>query len=106
MERDAKQRYYVSVQAETILQGQGEAAYEFEIDATNEDIIKLQEMFEDKSDSTDSTFFRAHIPIIPYHHDRENDVYDDNLSQIYQFLHKLGTESTKKHIEAMGVLPQ
>jgi hypothetical protein len=99
-----KKRYYISVQADTILAGQGEAAYEFEIDATPEQIEKLQELFEDKSDSADGTFLKAHTPAIPYHHDVENDAYDNYLREIYSMIHELGTPETRRHIEEMGVL--
>lgn len=106
MDSKQKKRYYVSVQAETVLPHQGDAAYEFEIDATDEDIFKLQELFEDKSDSNDGTFLRAHAPVIPYHHDKENDAYDHSMTEIYQMLYDLGTESTRQHIAEMGVLPR
>jgi hypothetical protein len=97
-------RYYVSVQAGTVLAGQGESAYELEIDATEEEVERLQQQFVQLSDRSEATMFRAHAPTIPYHHDAENHAYDDCLVDIYKTLHKLGTEETKRHIEKMGVL--
>ncbi|MCC2684601.1 MAG: hypothetical protein K0R75_1500 [Paenibacillaceae bacterium] len=99
-----KKRYYVSVQAGTILAGQGDAAYEFEIDATEEDVERLQRQFVQLADRSEATMFRAHALTIPYHHDAENHAYDDNLVDIYRMLHELGTVETKRHIEKMGVL--
>jgi formiminotetrahydrofolate cyclodeaminase len=101
-----KKRYYVSVQSDTVMHNQGDAAYEFEIDATEEEIARLQELFEDKSDDDNRAFLRAHAVAIPYHIDRENDDYDRDLTEIYRMLHKLGTEETKRHIARMGVLPE
>lgn len=99
-----KKKYYVSVQADTVLPNKGDAAFEFEIEATEEDVNKLQELFENKVDSAESTFLKAHLPTIPYHFDVENDAYDQDLKQIYQFLHQLGTTETKQHIESMHIL--
>lgn len=104
MEHNSKKTYYVSVQADTVLPNKGEAAFEFEIEATDEEVIKLQELFENKIDSADSTFVKAHLLTIPYHFDVENDQYDADLLQIYQFIHELGTPETKEHISRMGIL--
>lgn len=99
-----KKRYYVSVQANTVLEQQGDAAYEFEIDATDKELMKLQELFENKEDVEDETFLRAPIPAFPYHQDGENDAYDENIRSVYRLLHQLGTAETKQHIDQMGIL--
>jgi hypothetical protein len=98
-----KRRYYVSVQAGTVLAGQGDSGYEFEIDATVEQVDQLQRQFEQLSERSEAAMFRATAVTIPYHHDAENHAYDDSLIDIYKALHKLGTEETKRHIEKMGV---
>ncbi|MCM3271375.1 hypothetical protein [Paenibacillus elgii] len=99
-----KKNYYVSVQSKTIMQHQGDAAYELEIEATPEEVIKLKELFEDVEYAEELTFSRAHFPGIPYHHDKENDAYDSYLKNVYQTLYSLGTDETKKHIQTMNVL--
>ncbi|WP_159885063.1 hypothetical protein [Paenibacillus puerhi] len=99
-----KNRYYVSVQSKTIMLQQGDAAYEFEIDATPEEILQLQDLFEEEEDFENETFFRTPLPGIPYHHDRANDGYDFVLTEIYQKLHDLGTKETKAHIKSMHIL--
>ncbi len=99
-----KKRYYISVQARTIMENQGDAAYELEIDATDEDIAKLIELFEAEEDADTASFNRAYTPAVQYHHDEENDEYDRNLVQVYRTLHQLGTPETKEFIASMNLL--
>lgn len=99
-----KRRYYISVQAKSILEEQGEAAYELEMDATPEEAEKLKVLFDELDDFDNATFFRTPIPGIPYHHDSENDGYDYSLKEVYNFIYHLGTEDTKAHILTMNIL--
>ncbi|WP_126425286.1 hypothetical protein [Brevibacillus marinus] len=99
----AKKRYYVSVQAGTVMENQGDAAYEYEIEATPEEVRALMILLEEKYDDDWLAFFRAHIPGVPYHYDGENDRYDQHLRQIYALLYRLGTDETKRQIEAAGL---
>ncbi|MFC5651935.1 hypothetical protein ACFPYJ_23005 [Paenibacillus solisilvae] len=98
-----KRRYYVSIQSKCIMYNQGDAAYELEIDATEEEVEKLTELFNQWEDAEEKTFFRAQIPIIPYHHDSENDVYDYLLKEIYKAIYQMGTDQTKSHISSMNL---
>ncbi|MCL6585676.1 MAG: hydrolase [Anoxybacillus sp.] len=80
--------------------------WDFQIEATDEEIIQLREYF-DQNYSTDiQNFFRAHVPYIQYHYDRENDAYDETLKKIYQLIYKLGNEEAKQHIRSMGVISE
>ncbi|WP_256757898.1 hypothetical protein [Cohnella sp. WQ 127256] len=97
------QTYYVSVQSKTIMTQQGDAAYEFEIEATSEELQKLQELFVEMEDFDNRSYIRNQIPGIPYHHDSENDGYDYYLKEIYNTLHELGTEETRNHISSMNL---
>lgn len=99
-----KRRYYISVHAKSILENQGEAAYELEMDATPEEAQKLKVLFDELEDFDTATYFRAHIPAIPYHHDSENDGYDYSLKEIYNLIYHLGTEETKAQILSMNIL--
>lgn len=96
-----KKRYYVSVQAGTILQNQGDATYELEIEASEDDVKLLEKLFDKRTTYEFDTFFRAHVPAVPYHFDMENDTYDKCLQEIYSLIYDLGTEQTKQHIESM-----
>lgn len=97
-----KKTYYVSVQAGSVLENEGEAAYEFEIVATEQEVEQLQEKFDELSDADNSLALRAHIPGIPYHQDEASDNYDYWLTDIYRMLYDLGTEETKQTIANMG----
>ncbi|MFX3640067.1 MAG: hypothetical protein ACE3L7_15665 [Candidatus Pristimantibacillus sp.] len=98
-----KRRYYISVQSKSIMYNQGDAAYELEIDATEEEVEKLTELFKQWEDADFKNYIRAHIPIIPYHHDSENDVYDYFLKEIYKTIYQMGTDQTKSHISSMNL---
>ncbi|NHN33679.1 hypothetical protein [Paenibacillus agricola] len=94
---------YISVQAKTIMENQGDAAYEFEIKASQEDIEKLRELFEVMEEYDEGTYIRAHLAGIAYHLDSDNDGYDDTLKEIYSMIAKLGTEETKDIVMKMDL---
>ncbi|MDF2658616.1 MAG: hypothetical protein K0Q94_1407 [Paenibacillus sp.] len=97
-----KKKYYVSVQAGSVLENQGDAAYEFEIFATEPEVDDLIERFGMLSDQDNASGFRAHLPGVPYHQDAEHDGYDYVLTEVYRKLYELGTEETKHTIAGMG----
>jgi hypothetical protein len=100
-----KKTFYVSVGSGEITKGKGDFTYEFEINATEEEIDVLQELFDETADAELSTAVGATAPLRNYSNDHENDAYDQYLIQVYQMLHRLGTPETKAHIESMGILP-
>lgn len=102
MAEQQKKTYYVSMAHGEISQIKTASPWDFQIEATDDEIIQLREYF-DQNYSTDiQNFFRAHVPYIQYHYDRENDAYDETLKKIYQLIYKLGNEEAKQHIRSMG----
>ncbi|TCP26634.1 hypothetical protein EV207_11965 [Scopulibacillus darangshiensis] len=101
-----KRRYYITVGSGEILPERTMSEWEFEIDASEEEVMQLQSMFEEANTDSWEAYWRAHIPILPYHHDDSNDKYDDDLVLIYQKLYDLGTPETKEHIKSMGILKE
>lgn len=99
-----KKPYYVSVQANSIMQNQGDAAYEFEIHATPEEIEKLSSIFEDMAGYDRRAMLKANAYTFPYHLDPENDGYDSSLREAYEYIYELGSSETKRHIEKSGLL--
>jgi len=99
-----KKTYYVTVGSGEILQDPTVAAFEFEIQATDDELHKLQELFEDTAEAELSTALRGITPYLEYSYDKENDLYDYKLREIYQMLHALGSQRTREHIESMHVL--
>ncbi|MDG0790449.1 hypothetical protein OMP38_06010 [Cohnella ginsengisoli] len=57
-----KSKYYVSVQARTINTQRGDAAYEFEIEAGEEELVQLQELFDSMDEFDQAGFWRSHQP--------------------------------------------
>ena len=97
-----KTKYYVSVQSKSLLREQGLAAYEWEIEATDEEAATLGQLFERLDESEHATYFRGMTPGLPYHWDRENDAYDGTLRKIYAMIHELGTPDTKSQIAGIS----
>ncbi len=99
-----KHDYYIEVATGEISRSSTDSPWNFKISATDEEITKLREVF-DSNHSTDwQNFYRAHVPYVQYHFDKENDAYDENLVQIYKMIHELGDKDAKEHIEGMGIL--
>ncbi|OZM57337.1 hydrolase [Lottiidibacillus patelloidae] len=99
-----RKTFYITVGSGEIHEDQGASSYEFEIQATEEEAEQLSELFETANSASHHSFWRAHTPYIQYHHDVENDEYDNSLKAIYKKIYELGNNEAKKHIETMGML--
>jgi hypothetical protein len=99
-----KKTYYISVANGEISQIKDGSPHEFEIEATNEEIKQLREIFDDAYEADWTSFWRAHIPFLEYHNDKPNDVYDEDILQAYSIIYKLGKEETRNHIKSMGII--
>lgn len=99
-----KQTYYVSVHEGTALEDVSAADFEFEIRATQGELDRLEQLFQEKDEAENRTFVRGMTPGIPYHQDEPNDTYDEVLLRVYRLIYDLGTSETKQHIEQMNVL--
>jgi hypothetical protein len=98
-----KKTYYIAVGPGEIMENQGDSSYEFEIVATQEDIDRLEDLFEEKDNADQSSHVHAWLPFI-HTYDGPNKDHDYYLHEVYRMLHKLGTEETKAQIEQMKVL--
>ncbi len=98
-----RKTYYVAVGARQILEDQEAASFEFAIFANDDELNKLQELFEETQDSVEDEAF--HFSGLPTVSDvPDNDTYDALINEIYRMLHQLGTDETKRHIESMNIL--
>jgi len=102
--RDGGRRtYYVAVGPGQILTDRGAASFEFSIQATEAEIDKLEELFQEAEDANeDEIFDYSGSPLVS--DSPENETYDALLQNIYRMLHDLGTDETKRHIESMNIL--
>lgn len=99
-----KKTYYIKVSSGEITQSAKDSPWDFKIEATDDDIIALREYFDLSYDTDMESFYRAHIPFMEYHNDKQNDNYDANMKRIYSMIYQLGDEEAKNHIKSMGVL--
>ncbi|SEB74962.1 hypothetical protein [Paenibacillus sp. GP183] len=99
-----KKKYYIAVGPGEVMENQGDASFEFEIEATEEDIDRLQELFEEADNSDQRGYARSFIPLKDYYFNESNQDYDYYLHEVYRMLYDLGTEQTKQHIEKMNIL--
>lgn len=99
-----KKTYYISVGSREISQMKTASPFELEIEATEDEIRRLREIFDEMYSADWMGFFRAHVPYVQYHFDKENDMIDQDLIKVYQMLYDLGKQETKQHIESMGIL--
>lgn len=99
-----KNTYYVNVGQGEIYRDKTVDEWEYEIQATENEIAELRSLFDRENELSNHSFSRSLLPFVPYHKDTVNDQYDDTLSSIYQMIHDLGDDQVKDQIESMGVL--
>lgn len=99
-----KKTYYISVGTGEITQSATDSPWNFKIEAADEEIIKLREHFDQNYSTEWKNFFRAHVPYVQYHYDRENDAYDETMVKVYKMIYDLGDEEAKEHIRSMGII--
>lgn len=104
MTQEQKKTYYITLGTGEITQSRTDSSWNFKIEATDDEIIALREHFDQNYSTEWQNFFRAHTPYVQYHHDRENDAYDETTKKIYGMIYDLGDEEARKHIESMGIL--
>ncbi|MDL4842566.1 hydrolase [Aquibacillus rhizosphaerae] len=99
-----KKKYFVNLATQAITQVQEDDINPYTIYATGEEIFHLREILTEMHDSDMNSFWRAHVPYVPYHNDKSNDSYDEGIVSAFQMIHDLGDDKTKMHIESMGIL--
>jgi hypothetical protein len=97
------QKYYIDIVNGEISKSELDT-YHYVIHAADSDIKKLREIFNNLHQANLATFVRSHIPFLEYHHDRQNEIYDNGIKEMYSLLYELGDKETKNHIQSMGVL--
>jgi hypothetical protein len=85
------------------LENEGDAAYEFVVHGTREEMDFLQDLMNIKMEYDDASSIRAYIPGMPYHQDMENDQYDESLRQIYAKVYEHGDQAARKTIASMDL---
>ncbi|MDP4086284.1 MAG: hydrolase [Bacillota bacterium] len=99
-----KKIYFIDVGSGEISQSATSSTWSYKVEATDEEITDLRELFDQNYSTEWQNFFRAHVPYVQYHYDRENDAYDQTIEKIYGMIYKLGDEEAKKHIKNMNII--
>jgi hypothetical protein len=95
--------YYVNVESGEILPIKTASTFQFEISASDEDVRRLEQKFQEIDSAASDTFVRTHVPYVPYSNDPDNDRYDQKLREAYEMIHDLGQEETRSFIETMSI---
>ncbi|MBM7649719.1 hypothetical protein JOC78_002693 [Bacillus ectoiniformans] len=98
---EEKNAYYIQVGNGEIMRRATDSPWNFKIYANDEEITALRELFDANYSVEWQNFFRAHVPYVQYHYDRQNDGYDGNMKQIYEMIYELGDDEAKEHIKGM-----
>lgn len=102
---DRRETYYVSVGGGQILRDSTAAAYELEITANEEELYRLQELFEELASMEEAEVW--HFVRHPYESastDRLSMESGGLTEQIYRTIYELGTPQTRAFIEQAGIL--
>ncbi|KAB7705839.1 hydrolase [Bacillus aerolatus] len=99
--QEEKKTYYISLANGEIMRQSTVSPWNFKIYATDDEITNLRELFDANYSTEWENFFRAHVPYVQYHYDRENDRYDGNMKKIYETIYELGDEEAKQHVKEM-----
>ncbi|WP_243385969.1 hydrolase [Bacillus kexueae] len=99
-----KKTYYISVASGEISRVSTASPWDFQIKATDEEITTLREYFDQIHSTGWQNFFRAHVPYVGYHYDRENDAIDSLNKKVYELIYELGNEEARQHIQSSGIL--
>jgi len=101
---NTKKTYYITVGNGQISQLSTVSAWDFKIEATDEEIVQLREYFDQVYSADFQGFLRAHTPYVQYHYDRENDAIDDINKKIYRMIYELGDEEAKELIRSQQLM--
>lgn len=102
---DQKKTYYIDVGTGGISRSATASTWSYKIEATDAEISQLRALMDQNHTTEWKNFFRAHVPYVQYHYDRQNDAYDSTIQQIYGMLYQLGDAEAKNHIATMNILP-
>lgn len=99
-----RKKYFVSVASGEISQIKFGNNDDFTVYATDSEVRDLRSTLEVMHKADVKSFWRAHVPIMSYHHDQANDQYNAGIKEAFQKIYHLGDEETKENIKSMEVL--
>ena len=94
-------KVYISVNHQQMYAFPDESAWEYEVTAQRNEIKVFERLFDQLKQVQSKNFWRAHVPIKPYHLDGENDEYDIRMKKVYAWIHEFGTDEARSFIEKL-----
>ncbi|BAC13503.1 hypothetical protein ACFQ4N_11105 [Oceanobacillus iheyensis] len=102
---NTKQTYYVTIDTKEIRPfSVPDNAVEFEIEATNEQVLEIEEIFSrlDK-ESKNAINYIGLKPFDEWGVDDERDSYKKDINNLFSMIKKLGTTETQRKLSEMGI---
>ncbi|TGB02158.1 hydrolase [Halobacillus salinus] len=99
-----KNKYYVNIATKEISLNKDGNNDEFIVQATEDEILTLREIFDEIEMADNESFWRSHVPFQPYHQDQANDDFDAAMKVAFQKIYDWGEDETKALIKEMNVL--
>lgn len=101
-----KQKYYVGVGSGQITRQPETTEWEFEIEATEEQVARLRELFDRAAKQNLDIAYVVLHPIEGTKEDHDLKNYDHTLQEIYRMIYELGNEETKQFISEHQIIQE
>lgn len=98
-----RKKYFISIERESITETPVDDTTEYEIDATDEEVEKLEELFQKKDKHEKKAVKFLAKPFNEWGADDEREAYDTYLTDIFKYMYELGTPQTKQKIKSIGI---
>lgn len=99
-----KQKYYVSVQSKSVMNQQGDAAYEWEIEATPEEADQVRIELDMMQEKEEEAFPGYVFPWPDTPEQSTNALFQDSLDRVYRAIYRFGTQETRKQMEQLRLI--
>lgn len=99
-----KTNYFVSMSNTEVTEAPMPGHGQFEIIATKEDVLEIENRFKSIDDETKSGLKYLARPFHEEDVDQKRHEGEEELIQIYRLLYKHGTAKTKEDIDSFGIL--
>lgn len=96
-----KYKLYVSLTDQRIYTYPDDAPWEYEIAVPKDYIPVFYRLFEQMKELEWRNFYRAHLPYIPYHNDKNNHDIDLRNKKVYALIHEFSNDETKEFIQEL-----
>ncbi|MEG0259092.1 MAG: transposase [Lysinibacillus sp.] len=101
-----RQKVYLSVANQTYFTSPHIGPWNFELDVDRQALQVFEKIFQQMQLLEISNMWRAQLPYIPYHQDKENHAIDLRLKKIYALVHEYGDADTRAFVEQLPYFDQ